>query len=192
MSMATIPQLLAAQHPGGELTWADHFCGGGGSSLGLGFVPGMRVKYAINHNDLAVQAHAANHPETDHECQAIENVHPSRFGRTDCAWFSPSCTAQSYSGARGMDADSVRSRATMWDVPRWTEHHRYDYVVVENVVEVKLWCDEHPYIDPKTGKEKMCSCGSSYDSWFRRMELAGYTGQEVYLTAGTDLGRLRP
>lgn len=181
VAVATIPALLTAQHPGGELTWADHFCGAGGSSLGLVGVPGVRVKYAINHNDLAVQAHAANHPDTDHECQSIEDVHPSRFGRTDCAWFSPSCTAQSYSGARGMDVDSVRSRATMWDVPRWTEHHRYDYVVVENVVEVKLWCDDHPQVID--GKTKMCSCGSSYDSWFRRMQMLGYTGREVYLNS---------
>jgi site-specific DNA-cytosine methylase len=84
-----------------------------------------------------------------------------------------------------MDADSVRSRATMWDVPRWTEHHRYDYIVVENVVEVKLWCDEHPRI--VNGKTKMCSCGSSYDSWYRRMELLGYTGREVYLNSQAAL-----
>ena len=58
MSLATIPELLAAQHPSGELTWADHFCGAGGSSLGLVGVPGLRVKYAINHNELAVQSHA--------------------------------------------------------------------------------------------------------------------------------------
>jgi DNA (cytosine-5)-methyltransferase 1 len=186
LSIATIPQLLAADDPGGELTWADHFCGAGGSALGIDHVPGMRVKYAINHDDIAVQAHAANHPDTDHECQSIENVHPSRFGRTDCAWFSPSCPAHSYSGSRGADPDSVRSRATMWDVPRWTEYHRYDYVVVENVVEVKLWCDEHP---PKVvnGKRVMCSCGSSYDSWWRRMELLGYTGREVYLNSQAAL-----
>jgi DNA (cytosine-5)-methyltransferase 1 len=32
------------------------------------------------------------------------------------------------------DAAAERSRATMWDVPRFAETHRYQAVVVENVV----------------------------------------------------------
>lgn len=181
----TIPDLLYQPYAvaGGQVTWSDFFCGGGGSSLGLHHVPGFHVKYALNHWDLAVQAHSANFTDTDHEVTEIQDVHPSRFDRTDCAWFSPSCTAQAYCGPRGIDDDSVRSRATMWDVCRWTAFHRYDIVVVENVIEAKLWCDKHVITHPTTGKRKGCSCGSSYDDWVGEMEKLGYEMQEVYFNS---------
>jgi DNA (cytosine-5)-methyltransferase 1 len=37
------------------------------------------------------------------------------------------------------DEAAERSRATMWDVVRFAEHHRYDAIVVENVVDAALW-----------------------------------------------------
>lgn len=182
---STIPDLIRPSVvERGTVTWTDLFCGGGGSSLGLHHVPGFEIKYAINHWDLAIQAHQTNFPDTDHEISDIETVHPRRFQRTDCAWFSPSCTAQAYCGPRGIDDESVRSRATMWDVPRWTEFHHYDVIVVENVIESKLWCDYHT-LPPKTpgGKPRGCSCGKSYDEWFTNMEALGYVGQEVYFNS---------
>ena len=177
----TIPALLESAVRG-EVTWTDLFCGGGGSSLGLHHVPGFRVKYALNHWDLAIQAHQANFPDTDHEVTLIEDVHPSRFGRTDCAWFSPSCTAQAYCGPRGGDDASVRSRATMHDVIRWASYHRYDCLVIENVVEVKLWCDEHRTVGP-TGTERACSCGATFETWKRSLKDLGYDAREVYFNS---------
>ena len=44
------------------IDWTDIFCGAGGSSLGLELVPGMHVTQALNHWDLAVEAHNANFP----------------------------------------------------------------------------------------------------------------------------------
>ncbi len=37
------------------------------------------------------------------------------------------------------DAAAERSRATMWDVPRFAERHAYRAIVVENVVEAAKW-----------------------------------------------------
>lgn len=37
------------------------------------------------------------------------------------------------------DAAAERSRATMWDVPRWAEVHQYRSIIVENVVEATKW-----------------------------------------------------
>lgn len=169
---------------GGELTWTDLFCGAGGSSLGIHHVPGQRVRYAINHWDLAIQAHQANFPDTDHEVSLIETVHPSRFNRTDCAWFSPSCTSHAYCGPRGNDDESVRSRATMWDAVRWIEWHRYDAAIVENVIEAKLWCDApgHYEAAARAGK-KGCSCGVTFDDWKAQIEALGYESREVYFNS---------
>ncbi|MFG1629003.1 DNA cytosine methyltransferase, partial [Kribbella sp. NPDC049227] len=134
-------------------TMTDLFCGAGGSSTGAVQVPGVTVKLAANHWDLAVETHNSNHPTTDHDCADLSQVEPRRYPRTDILWASPECT--NHSQAKGKKRNSAampdlfgdtlpdeaaeRSRATMWDVVRFAEHHRYDAIVVENVVDAALW-----------------------------------------------------
>ena len=142
------------------LTLTDLFCGAGGSSTGAEQVPGVEVVMAVNHWRLAVATHAANHPGTAHDCADISQVDPRRYPSTDLLWASPECT--NHSIARGVsrrrqaearrtdllglletagpggDA-ATRSRATMWDVVRFAEHHAYRAIVVENVVEAASW-----------------------------------------------------
>lgn len=130
----------------------DHFCGGGGSSAGGKMVPGVEITAAANHWPLALETHNTNHPEAQHIQADLNVIHPGFFPYTELAWFSPSCPG--HSQARGVqddrEADSLwgetlpteaaaRSRATMWDVVRFTEHHRYLAVIVENVIEVAKW-----------------------------------------------------
>lgn len=136
------------------LTLSDFFCGAGGSSTGALDVAGVEVRAAANHWNLTVETHRQNHPDAEHICADISQYEPSLFPHTDLAWFSPSCT--SHTVAQGMarrdraeayvlgeaplpeDAHE-RSRATMWDVVRFSEFHRYAAVIVENVVEVTRW-----------------------------------------------------
>lgn len=161
----------------GEVDWTDIFCGAGGSSLGLELVPGMRVTQALNHWDLAVEAHNANFPDADHDVHDIEEIPASRFRRTRCLWASPDCTHHAY--CRGPKADSPeasRSRATFRDIVRFTAHHRYDAIIVENVIEARLWCDTR-------GHGPRCSCGSSFDAWWDEMVGLGYAGRIVYFNS---------
>lgn len=135
------------------LTMTDLFCGAGGSSTGALQVPGISVRMAANHWRLAVDTHNTNHPATDHDCADISQVDPRRYPTTDIGWFSPECTNHSIAkGNRRAPAQAslfdeaplpneaaTRSRATMWDVVRFAEHHRYRAIVVENVVDVRDW-----------------------------------------------------
>ncbi|MGI5245452.1 DNA cytosine methyltransferase [Dactylosporangium sp. CA-139066] len=144
----------------------DLFCGGGGSSEGATQVPGVTVRMAANHWRLAVDTHNANHPEADHDCADLSQVDPRRYPRTDGLWASPSCT--NHSVARGKvadpeDVDAERSRATMWDVQRFAEQHRYRLVFVENVVEVRKW--------------------AGFRGWRVSMEDTGYCLHEVFLNS---------
>lgn len=38
-----------------------------------------------------------------------------------------------------IDPAAERSRATMWDVPRFAEYHKYDIIITENVVDAANW-----------------------------------------------------
>jgi DNA (cytosine-5)-methyltransferase 1 len=146
------------------LTIADHFAGAGGSAQGAEAVPGIILKLAINHWEVAIRSHALNFPHADHAITNLSKIPPRYFTRTDLAWFSPECI--NHSVAKGKkrnskaDPTAVRSRATMWDVVTFTEEHRYEAIIVENVVDVLFW-DE-------------------IDDWLRSMRNLGYRYEIVY------------
>lgn len=155
----------------GTLEATDLFCGAGGSSLGLEFVrcPDcgrklIEVTQCLNHWDLAVEAHNANFPNADHDVHDVEIVPATRFRRTPLLWASPECVHHAYCrGRRSEDLSAERSRMTMYDIVRFTDYHRYDAVIVENVIEARLW--------------------ENFDDWFEDMEVLGYEGQIVYFNS---------
>lgn len=131
------------------LTATDLFCGAGGSSLGAAHA-GVSLKMAANHWQTAIDVHQAHFPDAGHDCADISQADPRRYPRTDLLMASPECT--NHSQARGVsrkrqdptlwdapDPAAERSRATMWDVPRFAEQLAYDVIVVENVVEATKW-----------------------------------------------------
>jgi DNA (cytosine-5)-methyltransferase 1 len=162
------------------LTVTDLFCGAGGSSSGL-TAAGYKVVIAANHWAKAIESHQINHPETDHSNADISQVNPGYFPRTDILWASPECT--NHSVAKGVkrqrvadaalfEADGTiplpdeaanRSRATMWDVPRFAEHHQYRAIIVENVVDAAKWVP--------------------FPAWLMTMELLGYDHETVWLNS---------
>lgn len=167
MSNAPCPRCAGT----GTLEATDLFCGAGGSSLGLEFVRCtacgrqlIKVTQALNHWDLAVQAHNENFPDADHDLHDVEVVPASRFRRTPLLWASPECVHHAYCrGKKSEDESAERSRMTMNDVVRFTAFHRYDAVIVENVIEARLW--------------------GPFDDWFAEIEALGYEGQIVYFNS---------
>lgn len=158
------------------LTLTDLFCGAGGSSTGAIAVPGLSVRAASNHWSLAVETHNANHQDADHICADLSQISPAYFPPSDLLWASPECT--NHSRAKGRKKDVLqtelwqetlpdeaaeRSRATMWDVVRFTEYHRYRAVIVENVVEVADWLP--------------------FRAWLLAMDALGYDHQVISLNS---------
>jgi DNA (cytosine-5)-methyltransferase 1 len=153
----------------------DQFCGAGGSSLGAA-AAGAEIRFAINHWDLAVETHNTNFPDTDHDVADISLCDPRRYPRTDVLITSPECT--NHTVAKGVkrkqaqqglfndappDPSAERSRATMWDVVRFSEAHRHEIVIVENVVDAREW--------------------ELYDAWIHAMSCLGYDHRPVYFNS---------
>lgn len=163
------------------ITVTDLFCGAGGSSSGLATLPGVKVVMAANHWQLAIDSHQANHPDTDHSSADISQVEPSWFPTTDILWASPECTNHSVAkgvkrqravnealfeldGTRPLTDDAAnRSRATMWDVPRFAEFHHYKAIIIENVVDAYRWIP--------------------FQQWLSVMEAYGYEHEIVWLNS---------
>lgn len=156
------------------ITVTDQFCGAGGSSIGA-VAAGAELKLALNHWQLAIETHNSNFPNALHDCTDISACDPRRYPSTDILITSPECT--SHSLAKGMarrqqhldlfgngpDPANERSRATMWDVPRFAEFHRYQLIVVENVVEARHWV--------------------TWDAWLHAMQLLGYDHECVFFNS---------
>jgi DNA (cytosine-5)-methyltransferase 1 len=159
-----------------DITATDLFCGAGGSSTGM-VAAGVTVKMAANHWRLAIDTHQTNHPHTDHDLADLREVHPSQYPRTTIGWFSPECTNHSLAkgkkrksinqldlwGENKIDPAEERSRATMREVIEFTEYHRYEVVIVENVVDIRYW--QH------------------YEDWLTDMHNLGYRHKALYLNA---------
>lgn len=164
----------------GTISATDIFCGAGGSSLGLTFVCCPRcgrqlihVTQAVNHWDLAVQAHNANFPDADHDVHKVEAIPPSRFRSTDILWASPECVNHTAcKGKRDDSPEAQRSRATFADIVRFTAYHRYAAAIVENVVEARLWCEHED-----------CACGAEFDAWYQAILDEGYHGEIIYFNS---------
>lgn len=158
------------------ITASDFFCGAGGSSSGL-VAAGVEVRHAANHWQRAIETHQTNHPRTEHSVDDLQQAHASLYPHTTIAWFSPECTNHSLSkgrkrknaaqldlwGETALTEDEIRSRATMREVVEFTEYHRYEIVIVENVVDIRYW--EH------------------FDDWWGEMRKLGYLGKILYLNS---------
>lgn len=157
------------------ITLTDQFCGAGGSSIGATNA-GAEVRLAMNHWKLAIETHNTNFPNVDHDCTDISAVDPRRYPSTDILITSPECT--NHSVAKGkprryytndlfgnclVDPAAERSRATMWDVPRFAEYHDYRVILVENVVDAGKWV--------------------MWDAWLSAMHALGYEHQPVYFNS---------
>lgn len=159
-----------------DITAVDYFCGAGGSSTGIA-AAGVRVVHAANHWKLAIDTHQVNHPATEHSLDDLTQAHPAWFPRTTMAWFSPECTNHSLAkgrkrkginqldlwGESGVDPAEERSRASMREVVEFSAYHRYEIVIVENVVDIRNW--QH------------------YDAWLTAMHNLGYQSRSLYLNA---------
>ncbi|WP_352423452.1 DNA cytosine methyltransferase [Proteiniphilum sp.] len=164
------------------LTVTDQFCGAGGSSQGVRRLSrkmggGLELKLAMNHWPLAIKTHNTNFPETDHDCADVSASDPRRYQSTDILITSPECSNHTIAkgvsrkfqvtknlfGELTIDPSAIRSRATMWDVPRFAEIHNYNLIIVENVVEARAWI--------------------MWDAWLHAMHNLGYQHKCVYMNS---------
>lgn len=159
------------------ITLTDMFCGAGGSSTGGIEVPGVEIRTAMNHWDLAIETHNTNHPNARHILADISQTDPRYVPGSDMLWASPSCTNHSVAKGRKRitaqasllnddplpDEAAERSRATMWDVPRFAEVHHYRAIITENVVDAAKWI--------------------MFPAWLHAMDLLGYAHRIVYLNS---------
>lgn len=176
---------------GGGATFKDLFCGAGGSSIGAEQA-GAELRLGLNHWRRAIETHAENFPNADHDCADVSALTTSQIRRypdSDVLLASPECT--NHSPAKGAlrrkpqaasllddgpagDDEQDRSRATMWDVVRFAEQKHikgkpYQAIVVENVVDAFKWgADDN---------------GQLFAAWRLAIESLGYESEITWINS---------
>ncbi|HEX3884789.1 MAG TPA: DNA cytosine methyltransferase [Stellaceae bacterium] len=153
---------------------ADLLCGAGGSSTGAELAIaelGREMELvALNHWDIAIATHSANHPTARHFCQDIETVKPRDAvpdGVLDLLLASPECTQ--FSQARGGRPIQDQKRATPWCVPNWCASLYVRAFIVENVPELQGWGP----IDSRGRPIKKLK-GKTFLAWIESLKSLGY------------------
>ena len=115
----------------------DLFAGAGGFSEGARMA-GLEVIWAANHWPVAVEWHAANHPDTAHICQDLQQADFRQMPAHDILLASPAC--QGHSPARGKERPHHDAqRSTAWAVVSAAECHKPAVALVENVPAFTRW-----------------------------------------------------
>jgi DNA (cytosine-5)-methyltransferase 1 len=185
------------------LTVADLFCGAGGSSTGSARAcEELGVAYrltAVNHWDVAIASHLANHPGAKHlraEVDQLKSRDLASDGRLDILWASPACTEHSY--AKGGHSVDDQNRVSAWAINREIERYRPQVIIVENVPPFRNWgpveqvmnADGTPKLDKKGQpftrpiKDRR---GETFRAWFASVESMGYEGKWALLNSA-DFG----
>lgn len=148
----------------------DLFAGGGGASVGIEAALGRPVDIAINHDQIALAVHKANHPKTLHLEADVWEVKPldATGGRpVDVLWASPDCTH--FSVAKGDVPRRQDIRSLAWVVTKWAKAVRPAVIFVENVSEFRGWGPLGQ--DGRPDKSRM---GETFARWKARLENQGY------------------
>lgn len=143
-------------------TAIDLFAGWGGFSLGAE-AAGVEVLWAANHWQLAVTAHAKNHPRAHHECQDLNQANFFGVPDHDILLASPACQGHSQASQpkRRRYHDALRS--TAWAVVSAADAKDPGVIIVENVEDFRRW--------------------RLYGAWCGALEALGYSLSENVITA---------
>lgn len=148
----------------------DSFAGGGGASTGIEMALGRSPDFAINHDDVALSMHRANHPKTSHLPHNIWKVDPSALcaGRpVGLLWASPDC--KHFSKAKGGKPVEKSIRDLAWVIVRWAKQVKPRVILMENVEEFVTWGPLGPDSRPCPKRK-----GEEFQRWIRELKRLGY------------------
>jgi DNA (cytosine-5)-methyltransferase 1 len=123
-----------------KLKAIDLFCGVGGSSSGAARA-GIDIVAGFDYWDKALQVFSNNFPNAKTYNDDIRKISPKvirrEIGNIDLILASPECTNHSLAkGSRIIDEDS---RMTAFEVIKFAEEFKPQWIIIENVIQMKSW-----------------------------------------------------
>lgn len=154
------------------------FAGFGGADVGIE-AAGEHVDVAINHSEVAIAVHEANHPDVEHHRADVYEVSPKLVARrrpVRLLWLSPDCT--DHSNAKGGKPRDHGTRGLAWVGVDWARDVRPKVIMLENVREFQNW---GPLL--KNNKRDPDRLGETFDQFVGALSILGYAVEWRTLTA---------
>ncbi len=161
-----------------EITAGDFLAGGGGVTEAMNQVPGMKVKWVLNHDKTAIRTNLFHHKQVKHFWADLYKQDEHEMEPVDFAWASIECTQ--HSTANGGREKKLGSYMLGWELVRYTKHLQPLVLGIENVPEFKKWAPLKNGVPDGTrkGEEfekwKATICAMGYDYYERIMNAADY------------------
>ncbi|MGV3705430.1 MAG: DNA cytosine methyltransferase [Arcticibacter sp.] len=162
-----------------EVTAGEFFAGGGGWTSGIEKLSGVKTKWVLNHDRIALKTNAFHHKgvkvywadvyvQDEHELEQVDYVHASI-----------ECTQ--HSNANGGRDKKIGSYTMGWELYRYLKYLQPLVISIENVPEFKKWSplDEN-------GKPDKQRLGEEFKKWKRAIMDLGYEYKESIRNAADD------
>lgn len=162
-----------------KLIIIDLFSGAGGVSTGFENAKDCKVIAAVNHDEIAISSHEANHPDVFHFVEDIKHIQMEKLQKIVAyakiqypkalllLWASLECT--NFSKAKGGLPRDADSRSLADYMPWYVYSLKPDYIGIENVIEFMSWGPLDENGKPVSKKE-----GCDYVRWVNEMKSLGY------------------
>lgn len=149
----------------------DSFAGAGGMSMGIEEALGRSPDVAINHWDVAIETHQANHPDTKHYHASVYAVDPREMvpagKKVGLLWSSPDC--RHFSRAKNGSPKSTSVRMLASCVVHYAQMIKPRVIGMENVVEFE---DCGPL--DENGNVIKSRKGEIFREWIAALRALGY------------------
>jgi len=158
------------------ITAGDFLAGGGGVTEAMSKIPGVQVKFVLNHDKLAIRTNLFNHKGIKHFWADIYKQDEHEVEKVDFIWASIECTQ--HSRANGGREKKIGSYTLGWELVRYIRYIMPMAIGIENVPEFKDWA---PMNDDGTINKSFK--GEEFKRWKNAIRALGYEYHELICNA---------
>jgi DNA (cytosine-5)-methyltransferase 1 len=159
-----------------KVTAGDFLAGGGGVTEAMNQVPGLDVKWVLNHDNIAIRTNLFHHKNVKHYWADLYKQDEHEMEPVDFVWASIECTQ--HSQANGGRDKKIGSYMLGWELVRYMKYLQPLIIGIENVPEFKKWAP----LDA-AGKPDKKRQGEEFRKWVKTICALGYDYDERVINA---------
>lgn len=137
-----------------EISTCDFLAGGGGVTYAMRTIPGVKCKWVLNHDPIAIRTNMYNNKGIKHYYADFYNQDEHELEPVDFVWISIECPQ--HSGANAEEEKEMGSYTLGFEMIRYMEYLRPLVIGIENVPEFKKWAPVRIVEDKSLSNEFQC------------------------------------
>jgi DNA (cytosine-5)-methyltransferase 1 len=171
-----------------EITSGDFLAGGGGVTEAMTNIPGLKVRWVLNHDSVAIRTNMYNHKGVKHYLADFYRQDEHEMEQVDFVWASIECTQ--HSRANGGREKNIGSYMLGMEFIRYIRFLWPLVIGIENVPEFKEWAPLRVAEDKKNSTETYSALLMDEDGTYVSIPDLSKKGEQFKLWKNTirDMG----